>query len=403
MALFLLSYRCNEHRKEIAMKTLGKEVLFLPIGEKNPRNGEGSFARLKDGAILFAYTEYYGESYDDSATARIGACISNDDGESFGAPFVLIEKDSKAENYMSPTLLRLPDGALGIIYLRKSKNEAGKILCMPEFRTSHDEGMSWSEPTSCISRAGYYCGVNDSAIVTQKGRILLAAAAFNAVTGFAVRVEGRDPAYPGQDVYVVASDDVGKTWRELCVIAPPYADTTGLQEPGLYEYENGELLCYMRTGYGFQYECRSLDGGESFNDPRPNFLFTSPDAPMRIKRLGDYTVSVWNPYPYHPLRDKKELWGSPKRTPLLCAVSTDDGRCFDTTDKSASNGALCSFRDCLFLIESDESESYCYPEMIETKDGFLVGYYHSAGTPMCLAATRVKKITWDEVREALSL
>lgn len=386
------------------MKTLGKEVLFLPIGEKNPRNGEGSFARLKDGAILFAYTEYYGESYDDSATARIGACISNDDGESFGAPFVLIEKDAEAENYMSPTLLRLPDGALGIIYLRKSKNEAGKILCMPEFRTSHDEGMSWSEPTSCISRAGYYCAVNDSVIVTKNGRIMLAASAFNGVSSFAVCVEGADVPYPGQDVHFAYSDDAGATWRDdLPVIAPPYNDGTGLQEPGLYEYENGELWCYMRTGYGFQYESRSCDGGKTFTPPRPNFLFTSPEAPMRVKRLGDYTVSVFNPNAYHPMRDKTELWNSPKRTPLLCAVSLDDGRAFDTTDKGAENGALHGFRDRLFLIESDESESYCYPAMIETKDGFLAAYYYSAGTPMCLAATRIKKITWKEMREALSL
>ena len=79
------------------MKTLGKEVLFLPIGRGNPRNGEGSFLRLPDGAILFAYTEYYGESNDDAATARISACISHDEGEHFGAPFVLIEKAADAE------------------------------------------------------------------------------------------------------------------------------------------------------------------------------------------------------------------------------------------------------------------------------------------------------------------
>lgn len=386
------------------MKTLGKEVLFLPIGDGNPRNGEGTFARLKNGAILFAYTEYYGNSFDDSATARISACISEDEGEHFGAPFVLIEKDAGAENYMSPTLLRLADGNLGILYLRKSKNEAGKILCMPEFRASKDEGKTFGAPVPCFSRAGYYCAVNDSAIVTRSGRILVAASAFNAITNFAVRVEGREPPYPGQDVHFAYSDDGGVIWQDdLPVIAPPYADQTGLQEPGLYEYENGELWCYMRTGYGFQYESRSCDGGKTFTPPRPNFLFTSPDAPMRVKRLGGYTVAVFNPNAYHPMRDKTELWNSPKRTPLLCAVSPDDGRSFDTTDKGAENGALHGFRDRLFLIENDESESYCYPSMIETKDGFLVAYYHSAGTPMCLAATRVKKITWKEMREALSL
>lgn len=385
------------------MKTLGKEVLFLPIGKGNPRNGEGSFLRLGNGDILFAYTEYYGNSYDDGATARISACLSTDDGESFGESFVLIEKSADAENYMSVSLLRLPDGNVGIVYLKKTKNAEGKLLCMPEFRVSCDEGKTFSDPISCISHSGYYCAVNDSAIVTRTGRIIVPMSAFNGETTFAVTVEGSTPPYPGQDVHFVCSDDSGKTWHDdMPVIAPPYRDKTGLQEPGIYEHENGELWCYARTGYGFQYECRSADGGKTFTPPRPNFLFTSPEAPMRVRRLGDYTIAVWNPNSYQPMREVTELWNSPKRTPLLCAVSTDDGRSFDTTDTDASNGALRGFRDRLFLIESDENESYCYPEMIETKDGFLVGYYHSAGTPMCLAATRVKKITWAEVKEAIS-
>lgn len=385
------------------MKTLGKEVLFLPIGKGNPRNGEGTFLRLKDGAILFAYTEYYGDSCDDAATARISACISTDEGEHFGERFVLLEKPKDAENYMSPSLLRLPNGNLGIVYLKKTKNAEGKLICMPEFRASHDEGKTFSEPVSCFSHRGYYCAVNDSVIVTGSGRIILAASAFNGAS-FAVGVEESRVSYPGQDVHFAYSDDSGATWCEdMPVIAPPYNDNTGLQEPGIYEHENGELWCYMRTSYGFQYESRSRDGGKSFSSPRPNFLFTSPEAPMRVKRLGDYTCAVFNPNPYSPLRTATELWNTPKRTPLLCALSQDDGRSFDTTDTDAQNGALRGFRDRLFFIESDESESYCYPAMIETKDGFLVSYYHSAKTPMCLSATRIKKILRSEVRAALSL
>ena len=40
------------------MKTIGKEVCFLPTSKNNPRNGEGSFIRLNDGRIMYAYTEY---------------------------------------------------------------------------------------------------------------------------------------------------------------------------------------------------------------------------------------------------------------------------------------------------------------------------------------------------------
>ncbi|MBQ9736441.1 MAG: exo-alpha-sialidase [Clostridia bacterium] len=385
------------------MKTLGKEVLFLPIGEGNPRNGEGSFLRLKDGSILFSYTEYYGDNYADHATARISACISTDEGESWGKPFVLIEKDADAENYMSSSLVRLPDGNLGVFYLRNTVTKEGKVSCVPFFCSSADEGKTFSAPIAVFARDGFYCGVNDSAIVTRGGRVILAASMCNN-PNCEYHVEGEPAPYIGHDLHFAYSDDSGKTWHEdMPVVASPYNDPVGMQEPGIYEYENGDLWVYARTGYGFQYEARSTDGGKTFSTPRPNFFFTSPEAPMRVKRLGDYTLAVFNPNAYQPMRKATELWNTPKRTPLLCAVSTDDGRSFDTTDYVSANGAYRGFRDRLFLIEDDESESYCYPEMIEVEGGFLVGYYHSASTPMCLAATKIKKITWTELNAALGI
>ena len=63
------------------MKNIGREVLFLPTGEGNPRNGEGTFARLHDGRIMAAYTHYYGDDWHDHAIARICAVYSSDEGE----------------------------------------------------------------------------------------------------------------------------------------------------------------------------------------------------------------------------------------------------------------------------------------------------------------------------------
>ena len=87
------------------MRKIGKEVLFIPTKEGNPRNGEGSMVRLPDGRIMYAYTEYYGESWWDHSIAHICACYSSDEGESWSAPSLLIEKDEAAENIMSVALL----------------------------------------------------------------------------------------------------------------------------------------------------------------------------------------------------------------------------------------------------------------------------------------------------------
>ena len=65
------------------MDKIGKEVHFLKTGEGNPRRGEGSFIRLNDGRIMYAYTEYYGTSWYDHSIARISAIYSSDEGESW--------------------------------------------------------------------------------------------------------------------------------------------------------------------------------------------------------------------------------------------------------------------------------------------------------------------------------
>ncbi len=138
------------------MKHIGKEVLFLATKEGNPRNGESTFIRLKDGRIMFAYTEYYGDSWDDHAIAHLCACWSSDEGETWTRPTVIVEKDEKAQNIMSPSLVRMNNGDLGILYLRKEVMPDNGITCMPVFRRSADEGKTWSDMQRCDIPDGYY-------------------------------------------------------------------------------------------------------------------------------------------------------------------------------------------------------------------------------------------------------
>ena len=56
----------------------------------NPRNSEGSFLRLNDGRIAFAYSRYSGDSADDHAYAEIACIFSSDEGETFGDERILV-------------------------------------------------------------------------------------------------------------------------------------------------------------------------------------------------------------------------------------------------------------------------------------------------------------------------
>ena len=87
------------------MKKIGTEKLLLSIGENNPRNGEGSFVRLNDGKILYVFTRYLGEDWHDHAIAALYAICSEDEGDTWSAPELYLEKDEKAENIMSAMLI----------------------------------------------------------------------------------------------------------------------------------------------------------------------------------------------------------------------------------------------------------------------------------------------------------
>ena len=82
------------------MKKVGRQVLFIEAKDGNPRNGEGSFVRLNNGAILFAYTEFLGDDWEDDATAHISALISYDEGETWSEKRVLFERPQEALNIM---------------------------------------------------------------------------------------------------------------------------------------------------------------------------------------------------------------------------------------------------------------------------------------------------------------
>jgi len=171
----------------------------------------------------------------------------------------------------------------------------------------------------------------------------------------------------------------------------------GLAEPGVYVRENGDLWSWYRTTAGHQYQAYSTDGGKTMSPSYPNFCFTSPDAPMRVKKCGDYLTAIYNPQSFGYARTVTEVWPSAKRTPIVCAVSTDDGESFALDGKSAAGGTYLKFIENCYLLEDDLSNSYCYPAILPVSDGFLVHYYHSNNTPACLNSAKIVKIFYSEL------
>ena len=369
------------------MKQIGKEVCFLRTCEGNLRNGESSFLRLRDGRIMCVYTKYYGNDWSDHSIARLEAIYSHDEGETWSESHILIEKDEEALNFMSASLIRLGNGDLGVLYLRKSMKD-DKLLCMPYFVRSSDEGKTFSAPILCVNKDGYYCVNNDRLIRLKNGRILFPAA-----------YHGESGSYLAAGMLTVCySDDDGRTFQQMDgFVRSPYNDKIQLQEPGLYELPDGRIWMFCRTGYGHQYQCFSDDGGISFGQVTPALRFTSPDSPMQVSSVHGKTVAIFNPIGYNCLSEDWEAWKCPKRTPFVLAVSDDGGLSFANTDSPFRNHDPYPFSEKCRLLESDMKNSYCYPAVIETKDGFLVAYYHSDNTPICLNGTKITKVYIHEL------
>ena len=374
------------------MKKIGKQVAFLASSKNNPRNGEGSFLRLNDGRIMYAYTDYYGTSWKDEATARISAIYSDDEGESWSDPSVLIEKEDDQLNIMSVSLVRMSNREIGIAYLEKVDAGDQHTYCMPIFRYSADDGKTFSKPLSLAKEYASYVVANDRLTITKSGRLLLPVA-------YAVgRLDTITDILPPAEIRVLFSDDNGRSWDTLPgKIFFTYSDNHGLQEPGIVELDDGRLWIYARTAYGNQYQAFSSDGGNTFSAAEPNLCFTSPDSPMIIKRFSRMSVAIFNPCGFNCTEERFEDWGAPRRTPFVCAVTSGDGSAFDTTGVTSFRGAFRPFMKSCYLIESDTNESYCYPTAIEVSDGFIVAYYHSNGSGICLSSGKLTKIRFDEI------
>jgi len=259
---------------------------------------------------------------------------------------------------------------------------------MPYFCRSSDEGKTIGPYVSVINEDGYYVVNNDRMIRLKSGRI---------VVPVAYHGLGGNQFVPGR-IFCYYSDDDGVTWqRSASTVCSFYEDNIQLQEPGVYELDDGRVLMWCRTAYGCQYQCFSSDGANTWSPILPNFRFTSPDSPMQVKKAGKYTLAIFNPIGFNCLRTDVEVWKSPKRTPFVCAVSEDDGKSFVDMTKTSGNGCYDDFVKNCYLIEDDTTNSYCYPAITEVEGGFLTAYFHSNNTVACLNSTKITKVMYNEL------
>ncbi len=346
--------------------------------ENNPRNSEGSFLKLKDGRIAFAYSRYNGESYDDHAPCDICVVYSYDNGKTFDTEnyeTLVYASDYLEENVMSVTLRYMNNGDIGLFYLLKHPGITSEYI----LRRYKDDFNNILCEIKCLpfDYEGYFVVNNDRVLQTSDGRWFVPAAFHH------TSINHKENAYvDGKAItYFFVSEDDGYTWKQIkenLKLSDTYSHS-GLQEPGLVELNGGVLYCYCRTDRMYQYESVSLDGGEHWFAPQPS-RFTSPTSPMLIKKnpYNNIYYAVWNPTPdiFSDFRADVS-WA---RTPLVMAQSTD-GINFSKP----------------VIIEDDPKKGFCYPAIEFLDEKTLLLSYCNGGENegCCLNTTLIRRITLE--------
>jgi sialidase-1 len=311
-----------------------------------PRQSEGDITVLKNGALLAAWSDFYGGS-EDNAAARISAAKSMDGGRTWGARFTLQENNGQT-NVMSVSFVRSStSGDLLLFYLRKNSLTDLKVF----MRRSTDDGATFGEPVLITPEEGYHVMNNARVIQLASGRLL-------------APISTTSKVWTKNDNFrtvVYYSDDDGRSWkRSASMLSAP---KRGAMEPGIIELKDGSVMQIIRTRTGKIWHSYSKDEGETWSDATP-WSIEAPESPSTLVRLpgsGDWLL-VWNPNVEWKDPEKTVLGANHggRRTPLVGAISKDEGRTWTKPRE----------------IETDPAVTYAYTSITPHGDRVLLSYYY---------------------------
>jgi sialidase-1 len=309
-----------KHVDVFASGTDGYNCFRIPVVETAP-----------DGSILaFAEARKYncGDPGDPNNEIDLVLKRSTDGGATWSAMTVVEHSGEKWSSANPSTLVDRSNGRIWMLYARckpargtdgaRAKTDDLQTLA----RTSDDNGVTWSEPIDLTAVAR---DMNDdtwtSSVVGPGGGIQMRSG----------RLVIPVWTYPGWSIFVLFSDDHGKTWQRGAMVPR----SPGGNECEVVELADGKLLIDVRQNGGLQrWFARSTDGGQTWSEPFPGNA-VSPVA-CAIERYsltaaGDDLNRI--------------LWTGPRgpgRNNLVLRISYDEGLTFATERVIAEQPAAYS-------------------------------------------------------------
>jgi hypothetical protein len=292
--------------------------------------GGTAFVGLAGGDILFSEGRRFS--------------VSSDGGITWSEPYHGLDEKGEPLTAGNASFVNLPGDAIGMTTRRIRPGSANIYEPEMVFRTSEDQGKSWSPITVMNQGLLPAHGLSDTMIRTESGRLILPVyfgigqggghqegAPFPGayLNGNFVSTSAHffDPHFCAS--YVLYSDDEGQTWRknhdgEILIIMEYGGRWELTNEPTLVEVTAGKLLMLLRTRLGRLYQCRSEDNGETWTRPAPTQL-AGTQAPAQVRKLPrtGHLLVVWTQ------QSEREIKQGFIRTRLSSAISRNQGRIWE--------------------------------------------------------------------------
>lgn len=278
------------------IKSAKKEFIFEK-NEKAPSCHASTVLPLDDGRVIAAW---FGGAHEGDNSVEIWVSIRDTEGN-WSTPLSVSEGDDIA--HWNPVLYQQENGTI-ILYYKHGEKIPDWIT---RYITSDDNGKTWSEPKALVEgdTSGGRGPVKNKCLKLKNGRLLAPAS-----------TEQNKKWIPFIDV----SEDDGLTWNfDSYMERPKYKGAyVGLIQPTLWESENGNVHCLMRSNKGAIYRSDSKDGGLSWCKP---YRTRHPNNNSGIDCVKDLSGRLW--LIYNPVDIN---WGV--RHPLSLAYSKDNGKHF---------------------------------------------------------------------------
>ena len=327
----------------------GLQVAYLPI--VFPSSHSSNLLNLSNGDLLCAY--YSGRWEDKSGVAIVISRLAKG-SDQWTKPEVVTQQVGVA--FENPVLFEQGAGVLWLFYTSQVA-DTGQTTAQIFYRTSHDNGKSWSGGTILFGKPGSF----------DRQRLVVSGNEWF----FPMYYTPRSDADHYSSVQI--STDNGSHWRE-CVVA----DSKGLVQPDLVEAPPRHFTLFFRSRFADWVYISHSDNGCSWTTPRPTQIPNNNSSIQVTGLRNGHLVAAFNNIQATTTKGKPTDYA---RFPMSVALSVDGGQTWpwvrdvdigqDVPQEkvpTAMAGVDVTSEQNTFFQHLFE---YSYPSIIQTQDGII--------------------------------